>query len=305
MRTASALRLSEWTLGAFFLYIGVLCVWRNRALSRESVAALFLAASLAVVARAAARHSRWSVVRDWLPAGLLLVAYWSVDWVPPALPNHGLEQLLAGWDRVVLREWELGAWIERLGVLVPAVLELAYLLLYAVPPLAIASFYLRHERERLDSFLFPFLLGTLAAYAMLPHFPVEAPRFAFAGEDIPNVDTVFRRVNVWILDHWDIHASVFPSGHVAAAFSAAFAMRLAAPERRALSNALVVLALLVWLNTVYSRYHYAADGLAGLALSALIIGGLGALEQRRTLDRLSPWHRPQNALPTNGSIRPQ
>src|SRR6185295_5598472 len=50
-----------------------------------------------------------------------------------------------------------------------------------VPPLAIASFYLHHERDRLDDFLFPFLLGTLAAYALLPHFPVEGPRFAFGG----------------------------------------------------------------------------------------------------------------------------
>jgi membrane-associated phospholipid phosphatase len=299
MRAAAALRRSEWTLGAFFLYIGLLCAWRNHALSRESAAAFLIAAALVAVARADARFrdSGWSIVRDWLPAGLLLVAYRSIDWVPTTPHNHALEQLLVGWDRVLLREWGLGALAEHFGLLVPAVLELAYLLLYAVPPLAIASFYLRRERERLDDFLFPFLLGTLAVYALLPHFPVAGPRFAFAGEDMPRMDTVFRRLNVWILDHWDIHSSVFPSGHVAAAFSAAFAMRLAAPERHALSTALLILAVLVWLNTIYSRYHYAADGLAGFALSAVIVGGLAVLGQR--------WTVAQNALPTNGSMRPQ
>jgi len=36
--------------------------------------------------------------------------------------------------------------------------------------LIIAAFYVRHERQRLDDFLFPFLLGTLATYGLLPHF---------------------------------------------------------------------------------------------------------------------------------------
>jgi membrane-associated phospholipid phosphatase len=154
------------------------------------------------------------------------------------------------------------------------------LILYAVLPLSIASFYFHDERDRLDDFLFPFLLGTLTAYALLPYFPVEGPRFAFAGEDLPNVETMFRRMNLWILNHWDIRSSVFPSGHVAAAFSAAFAMRLAAPERRSLFRALLVIAVLVWINTVYGRYHYAADGLASLVVSVSAIRLLLAYSMR-------------------------
>jgi membrane-associated phospholipid phosphatase len=282
-QSIGGLRRSEWTVGAFFLYIAFLCVWRNQGPPLESTAAFLILPLLVAVARAGdrLRHPAWSIVRDWFPALLLLVAYWSVDWVPRRPPNHGLEQLLIAWDRILLRDWGMGTGAEQLGLLVPSVLELAYLVLYTVPPLAIASFYLRHERDRLDDFLFPFLLGTLAAYALLPHFPVDGPRFAFAGEDLPKVDTVFRRVNVWILDHWDIHSSVFPSGHVAAAFSAAFAMRLAAPERRGLSGLFLVMAVLVWLNTVYSRYHYAADGLAGLVLSGAVIGVCAARRPRR------------------------
>ena len=285
---AGTLRRSEWALGLFFLYIAGLGAWRSGGISLHNTLGLVILPVLAAMARADARSrgTGWSIVRDWLPAGLLLVAYWSVDWVAREPEHRGLEQALISWDRVLLRDWGLGTMTERLGPLIPTVLELAYLILYAVPPLAIASFYLRHDRDRVDDFLFPFLLGTLTAYALLPHFPVEAPRFAFAGEDLPNVDTVFRRVNLWILDHWDIHSSVFPSGHVAAAFSAAFAMRLAAPDRRHLWGALLAIALLVWVNTIYSRYHYAADGLAGLALSASAIGLFLFARQSRRLTPL-------------------
>lgn len=281
-----ALRRSEWTLCAFFFYIALLCVWRNPRPSLGTVAFL-IPPALVAVARvdARSRWPGWSVVRDWLPAGLLLLAYWSVDWVPARPANHGLEQLLVGWDRVLLRDWGLGAATERFGLLVPTVLELAYLVLYSVPPLAIAGFYLRHERDRLDDFLFPFLLGTLTTYALLPHFPVEGPRFAFAGEDLPQVETVLRRVNMWVLDHYDIRSSVFPSGHVAAAFSASFAMRLAAPHRPVVSRALLALAVLVWVNTVYSRYHYAADGLASVAISATVTALLISYRRRSAQTR--------------------
>jgi hypothetical protein len=51
------------------------------------------------------------------------------------------------------------------------------------------------QRVRLDDFLYPFLLGTLMTYALMPHFASEAPRFVFAGEDLPGVETVFRRFN--------------------------------------------------------------------------------------------------------------
>ena len=73
---------------------------------------------------------------------------------------------------------------------------------------------------------------------------------------------------MWVLDRGDIHASVFPSGHVGVGFDAAFAMRLAVPTRWMPAGGLFGLALLVWVGTVYGRYHYAADGLASLVVTS-------------------------------------
>src|SRR4051812_27881014 len=198
-----ALRRSERMLAAFFLYVAVLGAWRNQGASFHGVIAALIPVALAAIAWADSRSVRsgWSIARDWTPAVLIVVAYWSIDWVPTAAPNHALEGVLMAWDRTVLCDWGLRAATEQLGVLVPALLEFAYLALYAVLPLSIASFYVCHERDRLDEFLFPFLLGTLSVYALLPQFPVEGPRFAFPGEALPVVETVFRRINLWILNH--------------------------------------------------------------------------------------------------------
>ena len=85
------------------------------------------------------------------------------------------------------------------------------------------------------------------------------------------MDTLFRHVNLWILQSCDIRTSVFPSGHVAVGFSAAFALLLVLPEKRWIGYSFVGLALLVWINTIYGRYHYAADGLMSIAISALAV----------------------------------
>ena len=236
-----------------------LALWRAHAFLNPSELVLIIPLGLVALARAdrAASHHGWSVVRDWVPAALMLVAYWSIDWAAKPSANHELENALIGWDRTLLNHWGLRAAV--------------YLLLYAVPPLAITGVYCLHERDRVDDLLYPLLVGTLVTYSLLPHFPSEAPRVVFAGQDLPAVETTFRRLNVWILDHWDIRSSVFPSGHVAVAFSAAIGMWRAVPRNRGIALMLLALTVLVWINTIYGRYHYAADGLAGISVSAFAI----------------------------------
>lgn len=278
------LRRSEWLLAVFFLYTAALVQWRG--FPQRSVLALLIPVALVALAQADSLSSGrfWSMMRDWVPALLVLIAYWSADWAPKPHGGHALENVLIEWDRKLLNDLGLRVTIERFGALLPAILELAYSLIYAVPPLAIAYFYIRRERRRIDDFLFPFLLGTLMTYSMLPHFPSEAPRFVFAGQDLPGVETIFRRFNLWILSRCDIHSSIFPSGHVTVGFSAAFAMLLALPENRRIGWALVAVALLVLVNTVYGRYHYLADGLAGLGVS-LVALSLVLAYRARTAER--------------------
>jgi hypothetical protein len=83
-----------------------------------------------------------------------------------------------------------------------------------------------------------------------------------------------------------IHTSCFPSAHVAAAFSAAFGMRQALPERQWVSRVLLELtmALLIALATVYGRYHCGADAAAGFAVAVFVLAvdtGLRNIRRRR------------------------
>jgi membrane-associated phospholipid phosphatase len=215
------------------------------------------------------------IVRDWLPLPLILLAYKVVGWL--ALPHQStaLEQSWVRWDRLLLNEWGLRRLIESLGPVLPGLLELSYLLVYAIPIYAAALFYFTQRTERLDDFYVLLLAGTLFAYALYPWFPSEPPRTAFPGEDMPSIMTALRRVNLHLVNGYGIHTGVFPSGHAAAAFAAAFGIRRFLPEQRVRGIGLLVLAALIAIATVYGRYHYAVDALAGFAVAygALLVAG--------------------------------
>ena len=66
---------------------------------------------------------------------------------------------------------------------------------------------------------------------------------------------------------YGIHSSVFPSAHVSSAFSAAWALFAFLPERKRIAWGMLIYAISVAIATVYGRYHYAADAVAGMAVS--------------------------------------
>lgn len=219
-------------------------------------------------------------VRDWYPVPLILLAYREMGWLALPHTSRVFEDYWVIWDRRLLHDWGLRTAIESLGPVLPNVLELAYLLVYVMPVVTVAVFYVYDVRERLDDAYSILLFGTLTAYAMYPFFPSEPPRSVFPLTDLPMMSSL-RRLNLFFVGSYGIHTSVFPSGHSAAAFSAAFAVMKLVPERRWLGRAFLVLAVLIGLATIYGRYHFAIDAVAGLGLAGLAVG-LSALWRRRS-----------------------
>ena len=112
----------------------------------------------------------------------------------------------------------------------------------------------------MDDFWAAVLLATLFCYAVYPFFPLTPPRVLLGDVPGPHIEPLLRKWNFWLLDHYSVQACIFPSGHVAAVTAVALAVRKHAPRLGAL---FLFLAASVALATVYGRYHYAADAVAG------------------------------------------
>jgi membrane-associated phospholipid phosphatase len=266
------LRPSEWLLVAFFGFIaGITPFFPGRPnLGRrplgEFIAVVAVLALIAVLEKDR-RADFIRKLRDWLPILFTLLAFREMElFLPHSFDGH----LEAGWirlDRALLDGYHLRAAIESLGPVIPMYLELCYFFVYGTAAICVGILYARGKRPFVDRFWVVYLTGTLLAYALFPFFPSRPPRIVFPGLDNPGMMTWLRQLNLFILDNATIHIGVFPSAHVSSAFAAAWAMFLLVPERKRYGWVLVIYATSVGLATIYARYHYTADVIAGLGVS--------------------------------------
>ena len=213
------------------------------------------------------RRRLLGVLRDWFPSPLALLAYREIGWLAQPQTTTQLEDAWVVVDRVLLNQAGFRTAIEVLGPVLPSILDIAYSFVYPMVPFSLVMLYVYDRRERVDALFFNFLLAVLGSYAIFPLFTSEPPWTVFPGQDYPTYNTVFRKFNEAMLRSQGIHTSVFPSTHVAGSFSIAFAIVRLLPEKKWVGRALLVLATLIAAATVYGRYHYAVDAVAGFSMS--------------------------------------
>jgi membrane-associated phospholipid phosphatase len=264
-------RTPEWILLGFFTYIALLSlIFRDRPHLRGqpwivllAVAALFCA--LILIERGRSKRAV-EIARDWLPVLLTFMAFREMEFFLPRDYNSAYEFAWIRWDRILLHDWGLRAAVEDCGKVLPFYFEFCYLLVYGVAAYGVGLLS-GGPRRSIDRFWVVYLLGTLGAYALFPYFPTRPPRYVFPDMEPPQISTWVRHFNLFLLSRATIHVGVFPSAHVSAAFASAWGMFLAKPARRRWGWVLLVYAISVAIATIYGRYHYAADALAGFAVS--------------------------------------
>jgi membrane-associated phospholipid phosphatase len=252
--------------------------------------------ALIIMAAKISKPSRLvQTIRDWSPAVLILVAYRESGLFFKPDPTHHLDYLLVRWDWMLLHNQFAQALFSISAPWLQRYLELAYLLCYPLVPLGFAALVfapsvgelsgLPRQREALlyrfaiDHFWTTVLLATLTCYALYPFFPLTPPRTFFHDLPGPAVEPLLRKANFWILDRYSVQACIFPSGHVAAVTAVALVIRSYLPR---LGVLFMAAALSVTAATVYGRYHYAADAVAGalVGLAAFLVSRRIHMDER-------------------------
>ena len=266
------LRSSEWILLAFFAYIALLsCFFRDRPeLGYQPVITLFFV-SVLLFLLVKAENGRFkntvSLIRDWMPLALTLLAFRGMEAFIPLRYDSANEAAWIRWDDLLFSHG-FGSAVEHLGPVFSSYLELCYLLVYTTGSFCIAVLWIAKRRREENRFNVILLTGTLLSYALFPYFPSRPPRFAFPNSFPPAEHNLLRSLNVYLLNHASIHTGVFPSAHVSSAFAAAWGMFLVLPRsQKRFAWWLLLFAVSVARATVYGRYHYAADAVAGFFIS--------------------------------------
>ncbi len=242
-----------------------------------------------VLALARATGNVWLFLRHWFVLAYLPLCYKEVPFIVTALRLPAVDFKLASWDLAMwgtdpvfcLSSFQNRGLVELLQVVytlfIPGVLALGVLL------------WLRRPRTefRYGTFL---IAGTfLVSYLGYLVLPARGPRFmAYAAQHPLHgwwMFTTFQR----LLDGLEgAQYDCFPSGHVAVVLVGCYLARRISPLAFYTYS---LFAALITISTIYLRYHYVIDVIAGMALAIAIIAA-------------GPWiYRRLESRSSSGSIK--
>ena len=253
--------MTVWPLasGLFFGYAAGVAVL-SRLPWRQRRAALTAASAGLALSLVAVRLPFTAILHDWLlPPALLLLGYWTSGLLFVA-PMPRAERLLVAIDGA-LRIRAIAAATPRP---VAEFLELAYVGVYPLVLVALIIELTLTATPDPQLFWTVILVTDYICFAVLPWVQTRPPR-SLEGCDPWHARV--RRFNLRLMGAASIQVNTFPSGHAAEALAAALLV-LDAP-----------LPWVVWMffnaaavsaGTVFGRYHYALDAIAGWGVALIV-----------------------------------
>jgi membrane-associated phospholipid phosphatase len=209
----------------------------------------------------------WEIVRDWFPFLVILLMYYSLwgDATHLLVPQDRDRELIILDQR--LFGFQASVALQRF--ITPARtawMEFSYFFHILNIPIVACFVYLCRPRQRFREMMsglmvvnFFGLLGYLLVPAVGPMYTLRDLYTVPLSQPISLINQQFEFMNFA-----RIHRDVFPSMHVAISFLVwLYALRNSRPLFWVLSP----LVLSLWVSTVYLRYHYLIDLVAGLLLA--------------------------------------
>jgi len=208
------------------------------------------------------------VIRDWFPFLLFLLAYEAFQsrlWSIVAYRNFDVE--LLRWDRRLFGEsptFLLQRWIQP-GL--TDLLTIAYFLHLILPPVVGLVWYQKDRRVFREFLLAIVLAGALGFLGYLA-VPAVGPGVAFPSLFQRELGGALYRPVTAFLDIARSPRDAFPSLHVGIS---TIVLYYGGRRSRIWLAVLVPLVVANWFSTIYLRYHYLIDVIAGWLVAAVAI----------------------------------
>lgn len=211
----------------------------------------------------------WEIVRDWMPFLIILLMYYSL-WgsATHLLVTHDRDASLIAIDQ---RLFGFQASVALQRFVTPALtswMEFAYVFHLFNIPIVACFIYACRPRARFREMMAGLLVVSFAGLVGYVLVPAIGPLYTLHGQYTVPLSTPLAVLNreMEFMDFARIRRDVFPSLHVAISFVVwLYAWR----NSKRLFWILSPFILSLWVSTVYLRYHYLIDCVAGLVLAPL------------------------------------
>lgn len=256
---------------AYFAFAVVVIVgWWNKLPDAPALLAANLIGGAAIVFQVKRPNPTTWIFRNWYPLPFVASCYKEMALFIPAVRGSDADRALANLDH---RFWGANptVWIERLyAPLLTEFLQAIYTLF--IPAVLLIAWLLWRRRKYTEFQYYAFLiaLGFLASYIGYLAVPARGPRFLLKDlQNIPLTGIWFFNEMQTALDRLEsAHYDCFPSGHTELTILAWWGSRMI--SKRLFQLYLAYTACIIF-ATVYLRYHYTIDLLAGAVTAAVLI----------------------------------
>ena len=230
---------------------------------------LTLAASLLALNRKKPPVGILRVIRDWHPLMLFPFLYKEVEVLAAVIGDWRLTAAIPAWESALFAGQPSLYLSERLAfVPLSEYLHFCYLAYVIVIPAVTAYWYVSGRREAFGELLLMLSTVLLGSYLFFILLPVDSPYYLSQRLGPPLSGHFFFDLAHQISARGGARGGAFPSAHVSGAVVVSL---VAWRHQRRLAYLLFPITGGVMVATVYGRFHYVLDTLAGAALAIAVV----------------------------------
>jgi membrane-associated phospholipid phosphatase len=230
---------------------------------------LTLSASLLILYRAKPSAGALRMIRDWHPLLLFPFLYKEVELLAAVIGDWRMSAAIPAWEAALFAGQPSLYLSERLAfVPLSEYLHFCYLSYVLVIPSVAAYWYVSGRREAFGELLLMLTAVLLGSYLFFILLPVDSPYYLSQRLGPPLSGHFFFDLAHQISARGGARGGAFPSAHV----SGAVVLSLVAwRHQRRLAYLIFPITGGVMIATVYGRFHYVLDTLAGAAIAIAVV----------------------------------
>jgi membrane-associated phospholipid phosphatase len=263
----------EWVTFTYLAWLLVVFITRHAHIAnapRLIALHLAIAAGIALLSVAVARHpenSALQLARSWYPLPLYIFFFEELQQLVHTFFAQWFDRYLIAFDFNFAHVHPSVFLAQFASPALNDAMQFCYMTYFLFLVLLPAILYIQKERAAFWTTMTATALAHYSVYVIALLFPIESPYFSLASLNTkPLVGGPFTAA-IELVEHFGrVHGAAFPSAHVAGSMVAVCALHRYRPR---LFYACFPLFVGMCISTVYGRYHYVADVLAGIALGAL------------------------------------
>lgn len=209
-------------------------------------------------------------LREWYPLATIPLFYWGVSPLTQMIFRGYFDEAVSQWEDRLFKGQPsiyLSKCLPKIAL--SEVLHLCYFSYYAIVLSLAAMLYIQGRYEAFREVVFAEILTFNVCLICYIFMPVAGPRYVFEKINGRLANGLFHRLTHTVVSIGSSKGTAFPSSHSAiAVIVLLYAMRYDTFAFIILCPFCVGLVI----GTVYGRFHYAVDAIAGTVLAGVIFG---------------------------------